>query len=463
MRTISVAPAGRHGGRPGVPGLVDRDGLAAAAGRLAGRQPAARAPQPRRHAPPWSTSPTRRPLPCATCSWGAEPTRTAPPSCPTAAPASSATRRPARCPWSTSTTATKLRDITVGPPLSHPQDIVVDRAGRRAYVALSASDEVVVVDLRHWQVERTISVGRSVGLGTMPVSLASSPNGTRLFVAESGADELAVIRLPGRRADEARDWTLVGRIPTSDDPKAVAVAAAGDGRAAQLLYVAARGTGVGPNVAGPVPTDPYDPIFWAFNFLVPTTRRLQPRVGHHVPARMIVGRAGILALPSDREVRRLTPAAARSSARRTRRRPPRAPRCAPAAPSSTSSSSSARTAATTSCSATSAAATATPSWSSSARTSRPTCTRWSRASRSSTTSTPTPRRPSRGTSGRRRPRCRTTSTATGSTSTTAAGAPTTSAPTPSRSPATASSSTRPSASTSPTSTTVRASAATRPS
>ena len=32
-------------------------------------------------------------------------------------------------------TAVKLRDITVGPPLSHPQGIVIDRAGARAYVA----------------------------------------------------------------------------------------------------------------------------------------------------------------------------------------------------------------------------------------------------------------------------------------------------------------------------------------
>jgi DNA-binding beta-propeller fold protein YncE len=61
----------------------------------------------------------------------------------------------------------KTRDITVGPPLSHPQGIVVDRAGARAYVALSALDEVVVVDLSRWTVERTISVGCSAGLGTM--------------------------------------------------------------------------------------------------------------------------------------------------------------------------------------------------------------------------------------------------------------------------------------------------------
>lgn len=100
-------------------------------------------------------------------------------------------------------TCEKLRDIQVGPPLSHPEGIVVDRAGARAYVALSALDEVVVVGLRHWRVERTISVGRAAGLGTMPVALALGPHEARLFVAESGADELAVIRLPSRRTPPA--------------------------------------------------------------------------------------------------------------------------------------------------------------------------------------------------------------------------------------------------------------------
>ena len=168
----------------------------------------------------------------------------------------------------------KLRDITVGPPLSHPEGIVVDRAGARAYVALSALDEVVVVDLHRWRVDRTISVGRSAGLGTMPVALAIGPQGARLFVAESGADEIAVIRL-SRQIRPALDWTLVGRIPTADDPQAVVTAAAQDGRAARLLYVAARGVGVGPNPTGPVTTDPFDPIFWAFNLDRPHHGRLQ--------------------------------------------------------------------------------------------------------------------------------------------------------------------------------------------
>ena len=172
----------------------------------------------------------------------------------------------------------KLRDITVGPPLSHPQGIVVDRAGARAYVALSALDEVVVVDLRERRVERTISVGRSAGLGTMPVALALSPNGARLFVAESGADEMAVIRLPGRQTSPRSSWTRAGRIPTAEDPQAVATVAAQGGRAAQLLYVSARGhrSRAQPR-PGPCPTDPDDPIFWAFNSDRPHDRHLQPQ------------------------------------------------------------------------------------------------------------------------------------------------------------------------------------------
>jgi DNA-binding beta-propeller fold protein YncE len=205
----------------------------------------------------------------------------------------------------------KLRDIQVGPPLSHPQGIVVDRTGRRAYVALSALDEVVVVDVPRRRVERTISVGRSAGLGTMPVALALSPRGRRLFVAESGADEIAVIRLPGPRTKPGQEWTLLGRIPTAEDPQAVVTAAAHDGRAAQLLYVAARGVGVGANRTGPVPTQPLDPIFWAFNVLAPTTDVFSLHSGTTYLPAMVSGHAGLMRLPSDARIKRLTPKATR--------------------------------------------------------------------------------------------------------------------------------------------------------
>jgi DNA-binding beta-propeller fold protein YncE len=206
---------------------------------------------------------------------------------------------------------TRVRDVTVGPPLSHPQGIVIDAAGRRAYVAVSAADQVAVVNLRTWRVERVLSVGRSAGLGTMPVALALGPRDARLFVAESGADEIAVLRLPSSRASTSQAWKLVGRIPTSDDPQAVTTVAARGGRAAQLLYVAARGVGVGPNLTGPVTTDPFDPIFWAFNPIAPTTDVFSPSSGTTYLGALVRGHAGVLRLPSDARVRRLAPAAAR--------------------------------------------------------------------------------------------------------------------------------------------------------
>lgn len=205
---------------------------------------------------------------------------------------------------------TPVKTITVGPPLSHPEGIVVDPSGTRAYVALEASDQVVVIDLRHRRVERTISVGRSAGLGTMPVAVALSPDGTRLFVAESGADEIAVIRLPDRAPGRApaATWEVIGRLPTADQPQAVATAAAHGSRPAQLLWVAAEGVGIGPNPKGTNPTQAEDPIFWAFN---PTAPTFDIFAGVQYPAKMVRGRAGLLTLPSDRAVRRATPAASR--------------------------------------------------------------------------------------------------------------------------------------------------------
>jgi DNA-binding beta-propeller fold protein YncE len=202
----------------------------------------------------------------------------------------------------------KLTDVTVGPPLSHPQGVVVDAAGARAYVAISASDEVAVVDLEKRTVERTISVGRPAGLGTMPVALALDPAGDRLFVAESGADEIAAIRLPGGSSPSTLDWSVVGRIPTADQPQAVVTVAARNQRPAQLMYVAAAGVGVGPNPLGTNPVLPSDPIFWAFNPIAP---KVDVFNGQQYPPALVTGRAGLMSIPTDVQIARLTPAASR--------------------------------------------------------------------------------------------------------------------------------------------------------
>jgi YVTN family beta-propeller protein len=206
-------------------------------------------------------------------------------------------------------TGAKEADLAVGPPLSHPEGVIVDAAGARAYVAMANEDQVVVVDLKTRQVERTISVGRSNGLGTMPVALALSPNNDRLFVAESGANEVAVIRLPNKDTASNLNWSLVGRIPVDERPQVVATVAAHGSSPAQLMWVSAKGVNVGAFLNGPNPTTiPIDPIFWSFNPVAPTTDIFN---GIDYLGNVQDGKAGIMALPSDSAVASFTPAATR--------------------------------------------------------------------------------------------------------------------------------------------------------
>src|SRR5947209_3376727 len=185
---------------------------------------------------------------------------------------------------------TKVKDIQVGPHLSHPEAITVDPKAPRAYVTLANSDQVVVLDTAKLDVERTLSVERPEGLGAAPVDAAVTPDGHDLLVANEGTDEITVFCLPGcqgsariRRAHKrsgplaatrkAADWSLLGRIPTAQMPMAVDVAGPRanpcgfrDGprrgrraaRCMRLAYVSAKGLGTGPNPQGPQPNTPQD-------------------------------------------------------------------------------------------------------------------------------------------------------------------------------------------------------------
>jgi YVTN family beta-propeller protein len=202
----------------------------------------------------------------------------------------------------------RLANIQVGSALSHPEGVVVDRGGTRAYVALANSDQVAVVDLRTRRVARTISVTSGSGLGTIPVALALDPSGRRLFVAESGADAIAAIQLPGRRTPTKLDWTLIGRVPTAEQPEAVLTTAARAGRSSGLIWIAARGADTGPLPDGPNPTLPDDPIFWAFHPVPPPKYDIfdgSVRYG----AVVLRGEAGLMALPSSARIAELTPTA----------------------------------------------------------------------------------------------------------------------------------------------------------
>ena len=204
--------------------------------------------------------------------------------------------------------ATKIGDITVGPPLSHPEGIAIDASDARAFVALANLDRVVVLDTASDRVIATLSVARREGLGESPIALSITPNGKRILVADAGGDDVAVFGLPRRGAagtGSARyPYPLLGRIPTADYPVAAfatpARALSCERRRAtkrrrrrsrprfcsKLIWVSAKGLGLGPNK---IPRDP--------RYLDNAERQL--------------GTVGIGDFPSAGVLRRLTAAADR--------------------------------------------------------------------------------------------------------------------------------------------------------
>ena len=252
--------------------------------------------------------------------------------------------------------AAKVKDIQVGPALSHPEGIAIDPKRDRAYVAVTHQDLVAVVSLASLSVERTLTVERPAGIGTAPVEVNVTRDGCFLLTANSGEDAVAVFALPnargrtcrnagkkkprtrraastadailqheGRRgvelaqsqAEEAaelygeegeeraeaakrrrpvrrrsRAWQLVGRIPVGSYP--VDVDAAGR---RTLVWLSAKGLGVGPNVNGPNPYSPNDSDDRINSF-------------GYLPS-LVTGASGILRFPTDRQLRRMTPRASR--------------------------------------------------------------------------------------------------------------------------------------------------------
>src|SRR3954451_5933055 len=93
--------------------------------------------------------------------------------------------------------AKKVKDITVGAHLSHPEAIAVDPKAPRAYVTVTNTDEVAVIDTKAMTVQRTLADAGSQGLGVAPVDASVTPDGGELVVANEGTDDLSVYQLPG--------------------------------------------------------------------------------------------------------------------------------------------------------------------------------------------------------------------------------------------------------------------------
>jgi DNA-binding beta-propeller fold protein YncE len=186
--------------------------------------------------------------------------------------------------------AKKVKDITVGPHLSHPEEITLDPTRPRAYVPLANADAVGVINTDTFAPAKDLDVTIPEGAGSAPVSTAVTPDGSRLLVAQSAADEISVYSLadgdPGK---------LLGRIPTADyptdvsvTPKASPCGTNGSNCKATLLWTAAKGFGLGPN-AGPPITDQY------FSIPAPLTTK-----------GLVTGYAGIGGMPTNGQLHQLT-------------------------------------------------------------------------------------------------------------------------------------------------------------
>jgi DNA-binding beta-propeller fold protein YncE len=198
---------------------------------------------------------------------------------------------------------TKIQDITVGAHLSHPEGIAADPKADRAYVAVASEDHIAVLDTKKMTVSRKLSVERKQGVGTQPVALTVTNDGCRLLSADSGEDAVAIFALKKgcdlkrattkkhKHPKKAKAFQLVGRVPTASYP----VFAGASPRRERLMWIAAKGLGVGPNPNGPNPlsTNDSDNHINSFSYL--------PSI--------ISGIAGSAAFPTDAELRKLNPKA----------------------------------------------------------------------------------------------------------------------------------------------------------
>ena len=201
----------------------------------------------------------------------------------------------------------KLKDITVGKHLSHPESIAADPTAPRAYVAVASQDRVVVLNTKTMTVRRVLNLRRTKGVGTQPTHVSVDPFGCFLTSADSGEDAVALYRLrkpckitrerpekPGGEAtyivkgDHLTDPSPLGRIPTASYP----VMASPQPYLHKIVWIAAKGFGVGANPNGPNPLSPDNSDDDINHF-------------QYLPS-IVSGTAGILHFPTRKDLPRLT-------------------------------------------------------------------------------------------------------------------------------------------------------------
>ena len=138
--------------------------------------------------------------------------------------------------------------LTVGP---HPSALTSSQDGSRLFVALAGTDQIAVVDAGARNVLRYLHDGApgAPSQGSTPNALALSQDGTKLYVAEADNNSIAVFDVSGRVLEQAGAQPLrpTGRIPTDWYPTAVLVVNS------KLIVLTGKGHGSHANPDGPIP------------------------------------------------------------------------------------------------------------------------------------------------------------------------------------------------------------------
>jgi len=130
-----------------------------------------------------------------------------------------------------------MEPTQVTAPGSHPTAMLLSPDESKLYVALSNADAVAVVDTASGKLIQTLSTRMPAQkfAGGYPIALSQSADGAKLYVADASLNAVAVFETGGS-TENAR-----GFIPTDWYPSALAVS--GD----DLLLATAKGEGSGPN------------------------------------------------------------------------------------------------------------------------------------------------------------------------------------------------------------------------
>jgi DNA-binding beta-propeller fold protein YncE len=122
--------------------------------------------------------------------------------------------------------------LTVG---DHPTALALTGDGRQLLVANANDDTLAVVDTRRQRVERRVrlrTLDRQM-VGASPNAVTITPDSKHAYVALGGDNAVAVLDRDGRR------WSVAGKLPTGWYPAAVGYDAARE----RVLAVAAKGLG----------------------------------------------------------------------------------------------------------------------------------------------------------------------------------------------------------------------------